>query len=70
MVLGIGGIGDEALGTVNNVIIAVFAGCGSNGADVGAGIRLGQAEGDQLPLIADRRKEALLLLLGPAEQQG
>src|SRR5687768_6896854 len=63
------GEADPDFGAVENVRVAVLAGCGGDVARVGTGARLGQAEGCQL-LASCLRDEVLLLLLfgSPLEQ--
>ena len=50
-VVGVGAVGDEALGAVDDVLVALLDGAGLHPGDVGAGVGLGQAEGGELRLL-------------------
>ena len=66
-VVGASAVGDEGLGAVDHVLVAVALGRGADAGDVGAGARLGDPEqADQLALDGGDQI-ALLLILG-AEQ--
>src|SRR5207342_3603693 len=66
-VVGVGAVGDEALGAADDVLVALLHGLGLHPADVGARVGLGQAEGGQLRLLAEHAEVLLLGLLGAAE---
>ncbi len=57
---------DVGLGAVDDVVIAVSDGAGLDAGDIGAGVRLGDAQAEDL-LALDRRDDPLLLLLLGAE---
>ena len=48
VVVGVAAVGDEALGAVDDVLVALLHGGGAHAGDVGAGVGLGQAEGGEL----------------------
>ena len=66
-VVGVGAVGDEALGAADHVLVALFHGLGLHAADVGAGVRLGQAKRSQLRSFGEHPEVLLLRLLGAAE---
>src|SRR5439155_14011750 len=55
--------GDELLGAVDDPAVALAPRPGLDRGSVGAGLRLGQAEGGELVTLGERHQEALLLLL-------
>ncbi len=61
-------VGDEGLGAVDHVLVAVTHRPRLDAGDVGAGVRLGDAEARDA-LALDRRHEVPLLLLLGAEQE-
>ena len=65
--VGPGRVGDEGLGTVDHVLVAVKDGGGADTGDVGTGTWFGDAERADL-LAGDAGGEVLLLLLFGAEQ--
>src|SRR5207342_831828 len=67
-VVGIGAVGDEALGAADDVLVALLDGAGFHPGDVGAGVGLGQAEGGELLVFGQHAEVLLLRLLGAAER--
>ncbi len=61
-------VGDVRLGPVDDVLVAVADGAGLDPGYVGAGVRFGDAEAEDL-LAANRRRGPLLLLLFGAERE-
>jgi hypothetical protein len=66
----IAAVGDEALGAVDDVLVALLDGAGLHPGDVGAGVRLGQAEGGELGGLGEHPEVLLLDLLGAADANG
>ena len=62
------GAGDEALGAVDDVVIAVLHRGGAHAAGIGAGVRLGLREGDLL-LAAQHRHQVFLAQLALEREQ-
>ena len=60
-------VGDELLGAVHHPLAVLERGAGVGVAGVGAGLRLGQAEGGQLLPAAELRQPVVLLLVGAPE---
>ena len=67
--VGLVGAGDEALGAVDHVVVAVAHGGGAHAAGIGAGVGLGLREADLL-LAAQHRQEILLLQLAGERDRG
>jgi hypothetical protein len=63
--VGTDAVGDEGLGTVDEVGVPLALGRGLDRGDVGAGAGLGDAEGTDLLAGDPGHQPALLLLLGP-----
>src|SRR5690606_9227955 len=61
-------VGDEALSTVENVVVAVTLGAGLERGGVGADVGLGQAEGADQLARRQARQILALLLLGAVDQ--
>ena len=68
--VGISGVGNEGLGTVDDVLITVQDRCGLGGSCVGTGLRLGQRECAEGLAGSSGNKVFLLLLFGTGVQQG
>jgi hypothetical protein len=65
--VGPGAVGDEGLGAVDDVFVAVADRRGADAGDVGAGARLGDPEAADLLALQPRFEVLLLLLLGPQQ---
>ncbi|MNS87604.1 hypothetical protein D3C72_1215520 [compost metagenome] len=61
-------VGDEALGAVDDVVVAIQLGARLQRGGVGAGVRLGQRERDDQLAAGDLRQVFLLLRLGAVHQ--
>ena len=61
-------VGDEALGAVEDVGVAVAPRGGGHRGDVGAGARLGERHRAEAVALDDRLQQALLLLVGAGQQ--
>ena len=66
----LGGVGDEDLAAVEQVVVALVHGGGLGAAGVGAGVGLGQAEGADLLTPGQGHQVLLLLLLGAEGEDG
>src|SRR4051812_8269790 len=62
-------VGDEALGAVDDPLIALLHRAGLHAGDVGAGVRLGQAERRELRLLTEHPEVLLLELLGRGDHE-
>jgi hypothetical protein len=62
-------VGDEALGAVDDVLVALADGRGAHAGDIGAGVRLGQAERGELEVLGEHSEVLLLELLGAADRE-
>src|SRR5215475_5954471 len=62
-------VGDEHLGAVDDVVVAVPLGGGPDGGGVGSRVRLGESPAAELLAAQRRHQELALLLLGPEAQQ-
>ena len=62
-------VGDEALGAVDDPLVALADGGGAHARDVGARVRLGQAERGEHRRLGELREVAALELLGAAERE-
>ncbi len=67
VVVGVAAVGDEALRAVEDVLVTLLDGGRAHARDVGAGVRLGQAERGELELLGQHPEVLLLGLLGAAE---
>ncbi len=65
--VGVRAVGDEALLAVEDVLVALLDGARAHRRDVGAGARLGEAEGGELRLGGQLAEELGLDLVGAAE---
>ncbi len=65
--VGVAAVGDEALGAVDDVLVALADGGRAHAGDVGAGVGLGQAEGGELVVLGQHPEVLLLELLGAGE---
>jgi hypothetical protein len=68
--VGVRAVGDEALGAVDDVLVALLDGGGAHARDVGAGVGLGQAERGELGALGQHAEVLLLDLVGPAQRHG
>ena len=68
VVVGVAAVGDEALGAVDHVLVALAYRRGAHARDVGAGVRLGQAEGGQQRRFGEHAQVLLLGLLRAAQR--
>ena len=60
-------VGDPGLGAVEDVLIALAHGRGEDAGHIGAGGRLGQAVGRQLPAVGQPGQVALLLVVAAGQ---
>src|SRR6185436_12540491 len=67
--VGVAAVGDEALGAVDDPLVALADGVGLHAGDVRPRVRLGEAERGQARLLGQAREVAVLELLRAAEDE-